>query len=397
MRAQIIILIFVAALTCIGAAEMVSRSSDPAERILTVGALLPLRGDSSNHGISAQIALRMAESDINKFFSDLGRTIRVHVVVKDTQTNPDITLKALKELQAQGIGIMVGPEDSQSLANVREYANQSGIILISCASTAPSLAIRNDTTFRLVPDDTTLARLLAFLMQKDGIKVLIPLARRDLWADGMLNVTKSKFEQEDGIMTEAVRYDPETTNFSGDLNILRSALKSEVKDNGADHVAVYVSAFDEVVTILSQASGDPVLSSVRWYGNDLSAAAVSRNKKAAEFAVSTHFLSPVYGGMDGPKYEQIKKAIINETGHEASSLVANDYDSLWLITYTYLVAGSDDAKAFGQAFSVVAGRYRGEFGWMKLNEAGDLKDVPYTLANLKEDNDTFQWVRYAIL
>lgn len=339
----------------------------------------------------------MAESDINKLFSDLGRTIRVNVVVMDTQTDPDITLKALNELQAQGIRIVVGPEDSQSLANVREYANQSGIILISCASTAPSLAIRNDTTFRLVPDDTTLARLLAFLMQRDGIKVLIPLARRDLWADGMLNATKSKFEQEDGIMREAVRYDPETTNFSVDLNILRSALRSEVKGNGADHVAVYVSAFDEVVTILSQAAGDPVLSSVRWYGNDLSAAAVSRNKKAAEFAVSTHFLSPVYGGMDGPKYEQIKKAIFNETGHEASSLVANDYDSLWLITYTYLVAGSDDAKAFGQAFPVVAGRYRGEFGWMKLNEAGDLKDVPYTLANLKEDNDTFQWVRYAIL
>lgn len=397
MRAQIIILFFVAALTCIGAAEMVSRSSDPAEKILTVGALLPLRGDSGNHGTSAQVALSMAESDINKLFSDLGRTIRVNVVVMDTQTDPDITLKALNELQAQGIRIVVGPEDSQSLANVREYANQSGIILISCASTAPSLAIRNDTTFRLVPDDTTLARLLAFLMQRDGIKVLIPLARRDLWADGMLNATKSKFEQEDGIMREAVRYDPETTNFSVDLNILRSALRSEVKGNGADHVAVYVSAFDEVVTILSQAAGDPVLSSVRWYGNDLSAAAVSRNKKAAEFAVSTHFLSPVYGGMDGPKYEQIKKAIFNETGHEASSLVANDYDSLWLITYTYLVAGSDDAKAFGQAFPVVAGRYRGEFGWMKLNEAGDLKDVPYTLANLKEDNDTFQWVRYAIL
>jgi len=78
-------------------------------------------------------------------------------------------------------------------------------------------------------------------------------------------------------------------------------------------------------------------------------------------------------------------------------LVANDYDALWLITYTYLLAGSDDARAFKQAFPVVAERYRGEFGWMALNEAGDLKDVPYTLANLKEDNDTFPVVPYAIL
>lgn len=394
---QIIVLFFVAVITCISTSESAPPSSPPPEGILTIGALLPLHGDSSNHGISAQIALQIAETDINKLFSDLGRTIRVHVVVEDTQTDPDITLENLKKLQAQGIKIIIGPEQSQSLAKVREYANQSGIILISCASTAPSLAIRNDTTFRLAPDDATLAHLLAFLMQRDAIKVLIPLARRDMWADGMLNASKSEFARGDGIMMEAVRYGPQNTNFSSHLNLLRSEVRSAVKGKGADHVAVYVSAFDEIVTIFSQAVGDPVLSSVRWYGNDLSAVAVSKNRNAAEFAVSTHFLSPVYGGMGGPKYEQIKKAIFDETGREASSFAANDYDALWLITYTYLMTGSDDANAFKQAFPVVAGKYRGEFGWMKLNEAGDLKDVPYTLANLKEENGTFQWVPYAIL
>ena len=397
MRTQIIALILIVVLTCFGTAESTSPSPPLPERTLTVGALLPLQGDSCNYGISAQIALQIAEADINKLFSDLGRSIRIRVVVEDTQTDPDITLKALKELQAQGIRIMVGPEQSQSLANVHEYADQNGIILISCASTAPSLAIRNDTTFRLVPDDATLAHLLAFLMQRDGIKVLIPLARRDLWADGMLSATKSEFERGGGKMREAVRYDPQTTNFSSYLNHLRSEVRSAVNGSSADYVAIYVSAFDEIVTILSQASDDPVLSSVRWYGNDLTNAAVSQNKTAAEFAFSVHFLSPVIGGMGGPKYEQIKKAIFSETGREASSLVANDYDALWLITYTYLLAGSDDARAFKQAFPVVAGRYQGEFGRMALNEAGDLKNVPYTLANLMKDNDTFQWVPYAIL
>ena len=90
-------------------------------------------------------------------------------------------------------------------------------------------------------------------------------------------------------------------------------IKSAVKGNGSGYVAVYVSAFDEIVTILSQAADDPVFSSVRWYGNDLTNVAVSQNKTAAEFAFSVHFLSPVIGGMCGPKYEQIKKAIFNAT------------------------------------------------------------------------------------
>ncbi len=397
MRTQIAVLILAGALACIGAAQGASNPPNPAEKILTVGALLPLHGDSDNHGISAQIALKIAEADINKLFSDLGRTIRIHVVVKDTQTDPNITLRALKELQAQGIRIMIGPEDSQSLSKVREYANESGIILISGSSTAPSLAIRNDTTFRLVPDDATLAHLLTALMQRDGIRVLIPIARRDLWADGMLNCTKTDFELMGGSMQEAVRYDSMTLNFSRELNLLRSRVSRAVEYNGNESVAVYVSAFDEIVSILSQASGDPVLSKVRWYGNDLSAVAISRNQKAAEFAVATQFLSPVYGGKGGPKYEQIKKAIFNETGREASSLVANDYDALWLITYAYLLAGTDDARKFKLVFPMVAGRYRGEFGWMKLNEAGDLRDVPFTIANLQKDNATFTWMPYAIL
>lgn len=390
-------IILVAAITCFTTAESDPGLPPPQKDILPIGALLSLHGDSSSYAIASQIALKIAESDINKLFSDLGRTIEIRVAVEDTQSDPDITLKALKDLQSQGIRIIIGPEQSQCLANVREYADKNGIILISGGSTAQSLAIENDTTFRLAPDDATLAHLMASLIQRDGVIVLIPLARRDLWADGMLSATKREFEREDRIMQEAVRYDPQTTNFSSQLILLRSEVKNAVERYGADCVAVYVSAFDEIVTILSQAAGDRVLSSVRWYGNDLTNMIICQNKTAAEFALSVHLLSPVIGGICEPKYERIKKAIFNETGRQTCSLAANDYDALWLITYTYLLTGSNDTKAFKQAFPVVAEIYRGQFGWMKLNKAGDLENVPYTLANIEKDDDTFQWVPYAIL
>lgn len=397
MRISIISLIFAAIIICFSTAVSDPGALQPQKDILPIGALLSLHGDGSNCGISAQIALKIAESDINKLFSDLGRAIQIQVAVEDTQTDPDITLKALKNLQSQGIKIIIGPEQSQCLANVREYADQNGIVLISGGSTAESLAIENDTTFRLAPDDATLAHLMASLMLRDGIIMLIPLARSDLWADDMLSATKSEFEGKDRIMQEAIRYDPQTTNFSSQLSLLHSEVRDAVESYGADCVAVYVSSFDEIVTILSQAAGDPILNSVRWYGNDLTNMVISQNKTAAEFALSVHFLSPVIGGICEPKYERIRKAISNETGRQACSLAANDYDALWLITYTYLLTGSNDTKTFKQAFPVVAERYRGIFGRMKLNEAGDLENVPYTLSNLKEDNDTFQWVPYAIL
>jgi branched-chain amino acid transport system substrate-binding protein len=396
MRVQLAIFIL-AAMIFIGTAWCAPTSNNSAEKNLIIGALLPLSGDSDNHGISAKIAIKMAEQDINRLFSILGRPISVSVVLKDTRTDDKTTLHALKELQAQGIKIMIGPEESQSLAYVREYADENGIILISGSSTAPALAIENDTTFRLAPDDATLAHLLVAMMQRDGVRVLIPLARRDLWGNEMLKSTKSDFEFRAGSMQEAVRYESTTTDFSEELSLLRSRVAEAVEGNGTDAVAVYISAFDEIVSILCQAADDPVLSNVRWYGNDLSAVAISQNRTAAKFAVSTNFLSPVFGGKGGFKSDQIKREVFDETGREASSFAASDYDALWLITYAYLLAGSDDAEAFKLAFPKVAERYRGEFGWMKLNSAGDLQEVPYTIAHLKEDNESFEWVPYAIL
>lgn len=397
MRVQLAISILAAMIIFIGAAWCETASQNTAEKNLIVGALLPLSGDSDNHGISANIAIKIAETDINQLFSSLGRSIRVSVIVMDTRTDDKTTLHALKDLQAQGIKIMIGPEESQSLEYVREYANENGIVLVSGSSTAPALAIENDTTFRLAPDDVTLAHLLVVMMQRDGVRVLIPLARRDLWGNEMLKSTKSDFEVRAGSMQKAVRYESTTTNFSAELNLLRSRVAEAVEGNGTDAVAVYVSAFDEIVSIMFQAAGDPVLSNVRWYGNDLSAVAISQNRTAAEFAVSTNFLSPVFGGKGGSKSEQIRREVFNETGREASSFAASDYDALWLITYAYLLAGSDDARAFKLAFPEAAERYHGEFGWMRLNSAGDLLEVPYTIAHLKKDNESFKWVPYAIL
>jgi branched-chain amino acid transport system substrate-binding protein len=98
------------------------------------------------------------------------------------------------------------------------------------------------------------------------------------------------------------------------------------------------------------------------------------------------------------KYEQIQKEVMNATGREAETFAINDYDALWLITYTYLMVGSDDPDAFKWVFPLVAKTYRGNTGWMKLNDAGDLDNAPSTFVQLKENNGSFAYpTTYAIL
>lgn len=390
---------FIFVLMCIGFADCtLSPQEATAEQNLTVGALFSIHGDNSNGGISSQIAVKIAEADINKILSTLGRKIRVHVVMVDSQSDRNITLKAMKELQAQGIRIIIGPEESQTLSYVQKYANDSGIILVSGSSTASSLAIKNDTIFRLVPDDDDLAHNMVSLMDRDGIKVIIPLARNDVWGDGMINAVKREFGLKGGTTLDAVRYDPSTENFSHELNLLHSEVIRASEGNGNGSVAVFVAAFDEILPIFSQANGDPKLSSVRWYDCDTSGISLIHNPKASKFAVSTQLVFPTYGAGGSSKYEQIQNEVMNATGREAETFAINDYDALWLITYTYLMVGSDDPDAFKWVFPLVAKTYRGNTGWMKLNDAGDLDNAPSTFVQLKANNGSFAYpTTYAIL
>jgi hypothetical protein len=81
-------------------------------------------------------------------------------------------------------------------------------------------------------------------------------------------------------MVDGVGYTPRTGDFSASLNRinfmiwdqdLRSLslkISQAVAQYGAGKVGVYFVSFDEVVPIFIEAQSQPVLSLVKWYGND---------------------------------------------------------------------------------------------------------------------------------
>lgn len=357
---------------------------------LTIGALLPLSGDYASIGKSAQIALELAEADINEALSDMGRSARIQMLIKDTKTDPEVTFEELKDFMDQGLKIIIGPEDSASLSRVREYANESGIILISSSSTAPSLAVANDTTFRFASDDTHLANVMAALMQRDGIKAVLPLAREDIWGNDLINATAKSLDSKGGVMLSPVKYNPNTKDFARTLADLRTALAKAINQYGNGSVAVDLIAFNEGTSILSQASGDPVLSSVRWYGSDPSAVSFHENEKAARFAWKVHFVYPTFGQENSTVYRRICEEVRQRYGIDAVTYAINDYDTAWMVAYVYLIAGSDDPAVFKKLLPNFAKTYRGYSGDSALNDAGDRAFAIYTIWSLKPSKDSFR-------
>ena len=298
---------------------------------IEIGVLLPITGTLTSLGESGLDVLKIAFNDINNYLENESSKYRIKLLIENTRTNPNEALKKIKLLkEGNNINTVIGPASSSELLTIKDYANQNDIFIVGFASTSPSLAIPEDNIFRLVPDDTNQAKAISKKMWDDGIKVIIPIYRSDVYGNDLLNFTKTSFENLGGIVVEGIEYDPPIGQLAASLNRINYVfwgqelitLTSKVKELSSTYslneIGIYSISFDEIIPILSQANSHPLLEQVRWYGNE----ATNNNKykqiiehhESAVFAERTNYISPVYGfnETDNEKLEYL----IKKYGHD---------------------------------------------------------------------------------
>ena len=389
------------------------------QNLILIGALLPLTGTSSSTGEEAEASLRLAVDDVNNQFAKTGLPTRVGLIIEDTKTDPAVALEKLEDLASKGIRVVIGPSTSAAVAAVKEYADKNDILIVSSSSTAPSLAIPDDNVIRFVPDDTHQAEILAKQMWDEGKRVVIPIWRTDVFGNNLQSALKESFESLGGKMLDGVGYDPPVGNFAAslhrinfivweqELRSLTSKVNDAVKQYGADKVGVYIIAYDEIVPILIQANRHQELQSVSWYGSDGSAQleGLIKNVEAAEFAVKTNFLNPIYGLDATDSFKKLETRIVEEIDRVPTSYAQVTYDEFWVAALT-LKDGSalqqDDIGSLREAFINTANSYVGVTGRTELNDAGDRKYGAYDFWAVRpvyedvKNKASFEWTNVAV-
>src|ERR671916_367590 len=385
---------------------------------ILIGALLSLSGTSSSLGESTEASLRLAVDDVNNQLAKSGSSSRVGLVIEDTKTDPDVAREKVMDLASKGIRIVIGPSTSAAVAAVKDYADENGILIVSSSSTAPSLSIPNDNVFRFVPDDTHQADALAKQMWDEGTRVVIPIWRTDVFGNNHQSSLKESFEKLGGKVVDGIGYDPPIGNFAASLHRINfivweqelKALTSKVNDAvsqyGADKVGVYIVAYDEIVPIMIQANRHEELQSVSWYGSDGSAQneGLTKNIEAAEFAVKTNFLNPIYRVNASDSFKKLEARIVEEIDRVPRSYAEVAYDEFWVAALTlnnYTGTQQDDIGSLRQAFINTANHYIGVTGRTELNDAGDRINGNYdfwAIRPLSKDvnnKGSFEWTHVA--
>ena len=75
-----------------------------------------------------------------------------------------------------------------------------------------------DNIFRFVPDDRNQAKFITEKMWHDGVRVVIPMWRGDIFGNGLVNAMKANFEKLGGKVLEGIEYPPHVGEFSSSLH-----------------------------------------------------------------------------------------------------------------------------------------------------------------------------------
>jgi len=393
----------------------VNSNQDHGKKEFVVGAILPFTGSLSSIGKSVKIALENAENDVNKHFEEMDSSSHFKLLMADSKTSPEESLVAIKKLHDNGAKIIVGPATSTAVSAVKEYADANNIILISYSSTSPLLSIKGDNLFRLVPDDTYQGKIIAQRMINDGIKVIVPFWRSDIYGNELYNSTKSNFEKLGGKVEEGINYHPYTGKFATslhrinfimwnqDLEKLSEIVSDAVRKYGVHSVGVYIISYDEITPILIQAPLYGMLEKVRWYGSDSIAQNhhITKNVDSAMFAMNTNFTNPLYSISNETEESHALEKELEKKLHEEGSITypAIAYDSYWIAAQsldknsTILSDKENFSKSFKELVVETAESFGGMSGRIKLNAAGDRigGNYDFWIVGKDKDSQNYEW------
>lgn len=372
---------------------------------ITIGALNDLSGQLSAQGKGDLAAEQIAITEANAWVKANGCSLTFALNNQDYALD---STKALSELQAfgtAGISVVVGPLNSGAAKAILPYANSNHIVLISPSSTSPALHvtdITNNYLFRTAPNDAAQGQAIAREVLTNGAQAVIIVNRDDTYGGGLANATQS-FLEKDGMSASAIggpyKYDPATTDFSALITQVTNQFNTLNTGAAAGHVAIVAVAFQELGTLLKQASTQSatIYNNVPWYGSDGEAQnSLLSNSTVGQYTAHVILPSTLFNVVNN------SKTFAFYTKYAGTSQLAaitgggvfytmEGYDDVWLAVLSIMSAGSASGTAIHAAFPFVANSFYGLTGWEGL-DGNDRIPGSYQIWKVVASGSTFNWV-----
>jgi len=359
---------------------------------IVLGAISTYPGDAEYMNPAMEIALE----EVNEHVSELGLDVTFSIRFEDADSSDTTSLAKFKELAESDVRVVLGMWWSSQLEAVREYADERQILVISSASTAPSLAIQDDYIFRLVPSDVSQARALARMMRDKGIEAAVVLQQDNIWGDGIGEGFVERFEELGGVVVDHIRYTPFQTLTRSQFSRAAEKVESAVEEYGEGKVAVEAISMGEIEAILPQAEDYPPLAEVPWFGADGYVRWVALVERYPEISLRTRHYSPLAAANESSRWQEFAGKFRARTGMKLRHYESESYDSVWVAALAVIRAGEYDADHIKEVLPEVCASYYGASGCLKLDEYGDKASGNYDIYAVTDDEGLVAWRKVGV-
>jgi branched-chain amino acid transport system substrate-binding protein len=372
---------------------------------ITIGALNDLSGQLSAQGKGDLAAEQLAIAEVNAWTKANGCSLTFALNNQDYALDNTKAQNALQAMASGGVSVVIGPLNSGAAQSILTYANSNHIVLISPSSTSPALHVTDTTNnylFRTAPNDAAQGQAIAREVLTQGAKAVIIINRDDTYGGGLANATKS-FLQKDGMSSSAIggpyKYDPATTDFSALLTQVNNEFNTLNTGAAAGHVAIVAVSFQELGTMLKQASTQAaaIYNNVPWFGSDGEAQnSLLSNSTVGQYSAHVVLPSTLFNVVNNSKtfafYQQYKgTAQLAAITGGGVFYTMEGYDDVWLAALSILDAGSNNGAAIHAAFPAVANGFYGLTGWEGLS-GNDRIPGSYQIWKVVAAGSSFNWV-----
>ncbi len=319
---------------------IVSFSLSAEETKIKIGLLVPLTGDNSKIGNQIVKSVQLALKDINNN--------QIEIFPRDTQSNPDITLRSAVELQQNGINLVIGPIFYESLANLDQVNNMTFLSLTNKTLDLPKNVISSG-----INSASQINAIKKFLELKEIQKsiFLIPNLNYDLEIERGIKSSKIKFFKKyhyDIEPTKLTKQIEKITNYSiRKQNLIDEITRLEnsddpVKERKIENLKKRYTLgglkFDSVIITDFDESLKSVITSLLY--SDVSPKdfhLITLNQWFDESLLNETNLQPIYyPSINKKNLDNFKKKFFTEFNQNTNHLSLLSYDLVGLIYYLSL-------------------------------------------------------------
>ena len=327
-------------------------------RHILLGTLLPATGQLEAYGPPIDKAVETAVKEINMVGGILGT--KLAVLSCDSGTDPELAKSAATHMAAMGIPAMVGAAASSITIEVfNEVAKPNGMVMVSPASTAPSITATVDDglLWRTAPSDAVQGAAMARALISQELKKVAVVFRDDAYGLGFRDAineylcTGGEFDCKEGLFTRAYTPEPVETMKAAQADVIANMLTfapeavvlvAFVEDGVAFMKAAADNGFDRFILTDGLKSNEVITSLEADYSDVLCK------------AMGTNPADP-----DGEAYSTFEINYTSQVGKAPGAFTAHAYDALYALAYAAAAANKKPEELTGADFAAGLRRLTG--------------------------------------